>query len=45
MRAEEVFEIIKNLENSERWELLTMLFYEYYNNQGIPKAEVEFDDE
>ncbi|PHE70516.1 hypothetical protein COF77_25215 [Bacillus wiedmannii] len=32
MTANEVLELIKNLENSERWELLELMYDEYYNS-------------
>ncbi|WP_255293631.1 hypothetical protein [Bacillus wiedmannii] len=32
MKANEVLELIKSLENSERWELLEMMYDEYYNS-------------
>ena len=31
------------MENEERWKLLESLFYEYYNNRGIPKVELDLD--
>ena len=45
MKAEEVFDLIKNLDNGERWKLLDMLYDEYYNTTGIKYIEVEFDDD
>lgn len=41
MKAFEVFELIKNLENEERWKLLDLLYDEYYNKsieEGVEKS-------
>ncbi|MFC5734055.1 hypothetical protein [Cytobacillus gottheilii] len=45
MKAEEVLSIIKNLENEERWKLLSLLYDEYYNKSDIKIADLEYDDE
>lgn len=37
--AEEIFELIKNLENGERWKLLEMMYDEYYNKRSNPKLD------
>lgn len=44
MKAEEMFTMIKELENEERINLLNLLFDEYYNTGIHPKAEIEMDE-
>lgn len=43
LSAEEMLAAIKNMENVERWKLLDEMFYEYYNNRGIPRTELDLD--
>lgn len=45
MTAEQVVEIINNLENSERYKLLGLLYDEYYNKTDVKISELEYDDE
>jgi hypothetical protein len=45
MTAEQVLSIIKNLENDERWKLLSLLYDEYYRKSDIKISELEYDDE
>lgn len=37
--AEEIMDIIKNMESSERWKLLDKMYDEYYNKGNVPKSE------
>jgi hypothetical protein len=41
--AEELMKVVKNLENEERIKFLDEMFYEYYNPQGLPRAEIDWD--
>ncbi|WP_267912407.1 hypothetical protein [Lederbergia citri] len=43
MKANEVFEIIKNLEAEEKWNLLNMLYDEYYTTRPGNKSEIDED--
>jgi len=45
MTAEQVISIIKNLENEERWKLLSLMYDLYYNKSNIKISELEYDDE
>lgn len=38
MKAEEILEMIKSLENEERWKLLEMMYDKYYNKRGEKSA-------
>ncbi|MED0667750.1 hypothetical protein P4T04_15605 [Bacillus badius] len=42
MKAEEVLEIIKNMDNEERWKLLNEM-YDTYFNMKHEKAELDLD--
>lgn len=44
MKAEEIFEMIKNLDADERYKLLDLMYDEYYNTGLHPKG-VEFADD
>ncbi|MEK5205219.1 MULTISPECIES: hypothetical protein [Bacillus] len=37
--AEEIMEIIKNMESAERWKLLDKMYDEYFNKGNVPKSE------
>lgn len=39
--AEEILEIIKNIDNGERWNLLEMLYDEFYNTRSNSKNKLE----
>ncbi|TDL80968.1 hypothetical protein [Peribacillus frigoritolerans] len=39
MTAEKLFQMIKELENGERWKLLDMMYDEYYNVRSNPNME------
>ncbi|MFS0638593.1 hypothetical protein AB1K84_22095 [Mesobacillus foraminis] len=39
MTAEQIFKMIKELDNGERWKLLEMMYDEYYNKRSNPKLE------
>ncbi|MGG4490820.1 hypothetical protein [Metabacillus idriensis] len=39
MTAEKLFQMIKELENGERWKLLDMMYDEYYNVRNNPNME------
>ncbi|UDY80740.1 hypothetical protein [Geobacillus phage GR1] len=39
--AEEVLDIVKNMENSERWELLEKMYDMYYNTRSDKKGVLE----
>lgn len=41
MTAEQIFNMIKELENGERWKLLDMMYDEYYNIRSNSKGEIE----
>lgn len=41
MNAEQIFNMIKELENGERWKLLDMMYDEYYNIRSNSKGELE----
>lgn len=41
MTAEQIFIMIKELENGERWKLLDMLYDEYYNTRPSSKDNLE----
>ncbi|MBU8878264.1 hypothetical protein BGM26_04585 [Bacillus sp. FJAT-29790] len=45
--AEEMMEIVKNLDkwmsNDERHKFLTEMFYEFYNNQNLPRVEEDWE--
>lgn len=41
--AEEILEMIKEMKNEERWKLLNELYDEFYNKDGHPKKEIDFD--
>lgn len=43
MDAEQVLQIIKNLDADEKYKLLDELFHLYYDKRGLPRA--EYDDE
>lgn len=39
MTAEQIFKMVKELDNGERWKLLGMMYDEYYNTRSNPKAD------
>ncbi|MDQ0861613.1 hypothetical protein [Bacillus sp. V2I10] len=39
MNAEKLFQMIKELDNGERWKLLDMMYDEYYNVRSNPNTE------
>lgn len=39
MKADEIFETIQQLEDAERWQLLNMMFDEYFNTRENVKGE------
>ena len=41
MTAEKLFQMIKELENGERWKLLEMMYDEYYNVRSNPRGKME----
>lgn len=41
--AEELMEIVKNLDNEDRIKFLQEMFYEYFNPSGLPRAEIEWN--
>lgn len=41
MTAEQIFNMIKELENGERWKLLDMMYDEYYNTRSNSKEKLE----
>ena len=43
MTAEQILEMIKNLDNATRWELLSLLYDEYYRKTGEPIKGIEID--
>ncbi|WP_273123913.1 hypothetical protein [Bacillus weihaiensis] len=41
MNAEQIFNMIKELENGERWKLLDIMYDEYYNIRNNSNGELE----
>ncbi|MCK2005508.1 hypothetical protein MZM54_29570 [[Brevibacterium] frigoritolerans] len=39
MTADQIFKMIKELDNGERWKLLEMMYDEYYNTRSKPNME------
>ncbi|WP_242214896.1 MerR family transcriptional regulator [Bacillus cereus group sp. BfR-BA-01383] len=43
MSAEQILEVIQDMENVERWKLIDELFYKFFNKYEIEKKELDLD--
>ena len=41
--AEDMLELIQNMEVEERWKLLNEMFYLYFNKHNLPRTELDLD--
>lgn len=41
MTADQIFKMIKELDNGERWKLLEMMYDEYYNSRKSTEGKME----
>lgn len=44
MTAEQIFNMVKELENGERWKLLNLLYDKYFSKSDVKNSELEYDE-